>query len=197
MTVARRAGEAYVGLRRSHFVTGCLTNVVSSVEIDHQDANDTRFLPQLTARTAAIGFTVKEMTADCAYASNPNFDAVEAVGGTFYPMFKANATGKCGGSYETAFHLFSLQKEAYLAKYHVRSNVESTVSMVKRKFGDAVKAKGELAQKNEVYAKFVAHNICVLVAEMYNLGIVPVLCPRTACTETGDDASILRCPGGF
>ena len=34
-----------------------------------------------------------------------------------------------------------------------------------------VKAKNELAQKNETYAKFVAHNLVVLVAEMYATGI--------------------------
>lgn len=187
--------KVYAKWVKAHFVTGCLTNCVTCVDIDHQDANDSPFLPPLTKRTAELGFTVKEMSADCAYASNPNFAMVEAVGGTFYPMFKANATGACGGSYEKAFHLFSLQKEAYMQKYHVRSNVESTVSMVKRKFGDSVKAKGELAQKNEVYAKFVCHNVCVLVAEMYNLGIVPVLCPRTACIETADPASILQFRG--
>jgi transposase len=166
------------------------------VEIDHQDANDSPFLPPLTKRTAEIGFTIGTMTADCAYASNVNFAAVESVGGEFVPMFKSNATGACGGSFQKAFHLFSLQKEEYLKRYHVRSNVESTVSMIKRKFGDSVKAKTELAQKNEVYAKFVCHNVCVLIAEMYNLGIVPMLCPKSAsCTETGEPASILRFPG--
>lgn len=187
--------KKYARFVKAHFATGCLTNVVTCVEIDHQDANDSPFLPPLTKRTAEIGFTVKEMTADCAYASNVNFAAVEGVGGTFYPMFKVNATGKCGGSFEKAFHLFSLQKDEYLAKYHVRSNIEATVAMVKKKFGDSVKAKNELAQRNEVYAKFVCHNISVLIAEMYNLGIVPKLCPKTSCTETAPAAPILRFPG--
>jgi transposase len=187
--------KVYAKWVKAHFVTGCLTNVVTSVEIDHQDANDSPFLPPLTKRTAEVGFTIKEMTADCAYASNVNFAAVEGIGGTFIPMFKANATGKAGGSFEKAFHLFSLQKDEYLKRYHVRSNIESTVSMVKRKFADSVKAKNELAQKNEVYAKFVCHNVCVLIAEMYNLGIVPVLCPKTGCTETYESAPILRFPG--
>jgi transposase len=186
--------KKYARFVKAHFTTGCRTNVVTSVDIDHQDANDSPFLPALTQRTAEIGFTVKEMSADCAYASNVNFAAVEGVGGTFYPMFKANATGACGGSFEKAFHLFSLEKEAYLKKYHVRSNVESTVSMVKRKFGDGVKAKTERAQKNEVYAKFVCHNLCVLIQEMYVLGIAPNLCPKTACTKTDEPARILRFP---
>jgi transposase len=165
--------KKYARFVKAHFATGCLTNVVTSVDIDHQDANDSPFLPPLVKKTAELGFNMKEVTGDCAYASNQNFNAVDAVGGTFYPMFKANATGACGGLFEKAFHTFSLNKEAYLSHYHVRSNVESTVSMIKRKFGDGVKAKNELAQKNEVFAKFVCHNICVLIQEMYVQGIDP------------------------
>jgi hypothetical protein len=53
--------------------------------------------------------------------------------------------------------------------------VESTFSMVKRKFGDAVRSKTDTAQKNEVLAKFVAHNVCCLISAWYELGIVPIL----------------------
>ena len=146
-------------------------------------------IPPMTKRTAEIGFTIKEMSADCAYASNVNFAAVEATGGKFYPMFKKNATGWSGGAFEKAFHAFGLNKEEYLKHYHKRSNVESTVSMVKRKFGDSVKAKNELAQKNEVYAKFVCYNLCVLIQEMYVIGIEPMF-----CTKTESPAQILQFP---
>lgn len=181
--------KQYAKWVKAHFATGTFTNIVTSVEIDHQDANDSPFLPPLTARTAEIGFTIKEMTADCAYASNANFAAVEATGGQFYPMFKKNATGWSGGAFEKAFHYFGLHKDEYLAHYHKRSNVESTVSMVKHKFGDSVRAKNDLAQKNEVYAKFVCHNLCVLIQEMYVLGIAP-----TFCTKTQESAQILPFP---
>lgn len=60
--------------------------------------------------------------------------------------------------------------------------------MVKRKFGEAVKAKNELAQKNEVYAKFVCHNLCVLVAEMYALGIAPAF-------GAGEGRAVIPFPG--
>ncbi len=144
----------------------------------------------MTARTAEIGFSIKEMSADCAYGSNVNFTAVEATGGTFYPMFKANTTGACGGSFQKAFHYFGLNKEEYLTHYHKRSNVESTVSMIKRKFGDAVKSKNDLAQKNEVYAKFVCHNLCVLIQEMYVIGIDP-----TFCGNSRNEMASLKFPG--
>lgn len=131
------------------------------------------FCAPLVHKTAAQGFTIDEVSADKAYPSAANFEAVESHGGEFFPMFKSNATGAVGGAYEKAYHTFCLRRDDYLARYHLRSNVESTVSMVKRKFGDAVKAKNDVAQKNEVYAKFIAHNVCVLIAEMYALGIDP------------------------
>jgi hypothetical protein len=65
--------------------------------------------------------------------------------------------------------------------------------MVKRKFGDTVKSKNELAQKNEVYAKFVCHNLCVLIAEMYSLGIEAMF-PPSAETEPAGCRDILRFP---
>lgn len=46
--------------------------------------------------------------------------------------------------------------------------------MVKAKFGDSVRAKTDLAMANEVYAKFVAHNI----QSMYELGINPSFCTK-------------------
>lgn len=57
--------------------------------------------------------------------------------------------------------------------YHKRSNVESAFNMVKMKFGDKLKSKNRLAQQNELLCKFIAHNIVVLIHEMYELGIVP------------------------
>jgi hypothetical protein len=45
---------------------------------------------------------------------------------------------------------------------HKHSNVESTFSMMKRKFGDSIRSKTD------------AHNLVVLIHEMYELGIDPV-----------------------
>jgi len=61
-----------------------------------------------------------------------------------------------------------------LAHYHQRSNVETTVMMIKTKFGDAVRSKSDVAAKNEVLAKVLCHNICCLISAIYELGIDPV-----------------------
>lgn len=161
----------YAAWVKAHAIVGVRTNVVTAAEI--HDGGDAPMLPGLVQATAKT-FTVREVSADKAYASVDNFGAVDGVGGTLYAAFKANATGAAGGLFEKAFHLFSLNKDEYLAHYHKRSNVESTFSMVKRVLGDSVRAKTELAMKNEVLAKFVCHNIRCVVSAIYELGINPV-----------------------
>jgi hypothetical protein len=43
--------------------------------------------------------------------------------------------------------------------------------MMKARFGDTLYSKSHEAQVNEVLAKVVAHNLCVLVQAHYELGI--------------------------
>ena len=51
--------------------------------------------------------------------------------------------------YAKMFHFFSLNRDEFLRHYHKRSNVESTFSMIKAKFGDSVRSKTDVAMKNE------------------------------------------------
>jgi transposase len=74
------------------------------------------------------------------------------------------------------WHFFQFNREDFLAHYHKRSNIESTVMMVKSKFGDSVRSKSDIAAKNEVLCKILCHNICCLISAMYELGIDPQLC---------------------
>jgi transposase len=61
-------------------------------------------------------------------------DVIAAVGGAPFISFKGNATGGAGGTFQQMFHYFMFRKEEFLQHYHKRSNVESTFSMMKRKF---------------------------------------------------------------
>ena len=93
------------------------------------------------------------------------------------------------------FHYFQFKKEEYLKHYHLRSNVESTFSMVKRKFGDSVRSKTETAMVNEVLCKFVCHNLCCLIQEECELGIDPIFWPQEkAAPDGGQD--VVRFPAG-
>jgi Transposase DDE domain/SWIM zinc finger len=165
-----------------HLMCGVKTNIVTAVEILDKNAADSPLLPQLVEDTAE-GFTVKEVCADKAYGSAENYDAVAALGATLYAPFKSNATGAVGGIFQKMFHFFSFKREEFLRHYHQRSNVESTFSMIKRKFGDSVRSKGDTAMKNEVLCKIVCHNICCLISAWYELGIEPILGTATNGSE--------------
>jgi hypothetical protein len=52
-------------------------------------------------------------------------------------------------------------------------NVETAFSMIKAKFGDAVRSKSHVGQLNEVLCKVLCHNICVIIQGIYEFGITP------------------------
>jgi transposase len=156
---------------KAHFCTGVKTNVITAVEIHGKDAGDSPELPELVAKTSANGWDMKEVSADKGYSGKDAHDAIAKAGATPYIMFKANATGAVGGLFQKMYGYFQFKKDEFLAHYHQRSNVESTVMMVKTKFGDAVRSKSEVAAKNEVLCKILCHNICCLISAFYELGI--------------------------
>lgn len=45
--------------------------------------------------------------------------------------------------------------------------------MVKAKFGDSIRSKVWEGQVNEILLKVLCHNICCLIAAIYELGINP------------------------
>ena len=152
---------------------GVKTNVVTAVEVDERYAGDSpRFAPLVKATAEA--FTIREVSADTAYSSYENNDLVAELGGTPYLAFKANANPKHTGMYERMFHLYSFKRDEFLSHYHKRSNVETTFSMIKAKFGDHVRSKTDTAMVNEALAKVLCHNICCVIQSMYELGINPV-----------------------
>jgi transposase len=163
--------------------------VVTAVRILDQNAGDAPQFVPLVKETRHY-FTVSEVSADKAYASLENFEAVADCGGQAFIAFKSNASGAIGGEFEKAFHYFKFEQEKYMAHYHKRSNVESTFSAVKRKFGDAVMGKTDTAMTNEVLCKFLCHNLTCLIQEQETLGIAPIFWND----EAPADPDILRLP---
>ena len=164
--------RAEISWVKAHVCCGTRTNVIAAAEVLHKDTADSPRLPPLVEATARA-FNVKEVVADKAYPSTANYEAVDRIGATLYAPFRAGTTGGIGGLFGKAFHYFNLHREEFLEHYHRRSMVESTFSMVKRKFGDSVKAKSDTAMRNEVLAKFVCHNICCVVSAIHERGIDP------------------------
>ena len=170
-----------------HAMVGVKTNVITSCKITGAEGADSPQLPELVQKSAEQ-FDVQEVSADKAYAALVNFDAVNECGAQFYPQFKKNATGGMGGAYQKAFQLMCLNREDYLKHYHKRSNVESTFSALKRKFGESLRSKTNLAMTNELLAKVVCYNITCVIHEMYALGIDPEFIVKPRCTTNVEPA---------
>lgn len=158
---------------KCHLICGVKTNIVTSVEIRGRNANDSTVLPNLVNSTAQ-NFQMSEVSADKGYATRRNAETIASVGADPYISFASHHIGAGGGKWEQMFHYFQFRRAEFLQHYHKRSNVESTFSMMKRKFGDGLRSKTDIAMTNEALCKILCHNLVVLIHEMYELGIEPV-----------------------
>lgn len=125
---------------------------------------DCPLLPELLKQTAQR-FKVKEVSLDKAYLSVSNLDAIDKIGAVPFIPFKSNSVGMASKSalWRRMWCHFSLKSEDFLAHYHRRSNVESTMHMIKSKWGGSVRSKLPTAQMNEVLCKVLCHNLVCLV----------------------------------
>jgi transposase len=173
-----------------HLCCGTKTNVVTAVRILDKDAADSpQFVPLV--RETKRHFHISEVSADKAYGSLENFEEVAKCNGQAYIAFKSNHTGAVGGQFEKAFHYFQFKNEEYMQHYHKRSNVESTFSAIKRKFGDSIRSRTEVAMVNECLCKILCHNICCLIQEQCELGIEPIFW-KDEKREANEEGGYLR-----
>jgi transposase len=179
---------------KAHLCCGTKTNVVTAVVIGDKNLGDCPQLPALTDKTKEH-FTVREMSADKAYLSADNLALLDLRGVAPYIPFKANSVLGNTPLWDKMFHYFNLHREEFLAHYHKRSNVESTFSMIKRKFGDAVRSRTDVSMKNEALAKIVGHNLCCVIQEWYELGIDPTDWGLSARKSDEEPVAILKFPG--
>ncbi|MBV9467861.1 MAG: transposase [Abitibacteriaceae bacterium] len=165
---------------RLHLMCGIKTNVVTSVEVSGRYEHDSPYLAPLVDATAQ-NFTMQEVSADKAYLSAKNMHTITKHKAVPYIPFKTNSTGEGhskGNKVGTGDDLFlfmwryyTFHTDQFLEHYHKRSNVESTFSMIKAKFGDALRSKTEVARTNEALCKVLCHNICCVIQSINELGI--------------------------
>lgn len=159
---------------KAHICCGVKTNVITAIEVTHAHASDHKYFEQLVEATSQ-NFVIDSVAADKAYSSYRNTQFVFSKAGMPYIDFKGNAkahrTSPAG--WRRMFHYYSYNKEEFMRRYHRRSNVETTFSMMKAKFGEKVRSKTPVAQKNEVLCKALCHNIACLIQSMFELGVQP------------------------
>ena len=178
---------------KTHIMCGVKTNVVTAVSVSEKEASDTVVLPSLldTTRNA---FDVQEVSADKGYLSYKNARYVANAGATPFIAFKQNSgpgdSRKEGiaktKAWREMYHYFMYRRDDFLAHYHKRSNVETTFSMIKRKFGDSLRSKTGTAMVNEALCKILCHNLVVLIHEMFELRIEPMFLPNETVTAQRD-----------
>jgi Transposase DDE domain len=175
-----------------HLMCGVKTNIVTAVVIGDKNANDSPMLPALV-ETTSENFSPQEISADKAYGSFRNYDAISEAGATPYIPFKENRNENTkprthlkselwgfkirdekktkNALWNKMYHYFRFQQDDFMEHYHKRSNVETVFSMIKGKFGGNVRSKTDVAMVNECLCKIICHNICVLIQEIHELGI--------------------------
>lgn len=163
---------------------GTATNVVTSAKVSSEA--DCPVLPELL-RSTAKRFRMAEVSADKAYLSKENLEAIDAVGAVPFIPFKINSVGMTSKSqhWRRMWAHFALKSDDFLQRYHRRSNVESTMWMLKSKLGGAVRSKLPTAQINEVLCKVLCHNLTCIVHAISECGIeVSFSSPRRPLVQT-------------
>lgn len=151
---------------------GVKTNVITHIEVTDGYLHDIHMFETLILNTKK-NFTMKEVYADKGYFSEKNLGIAMRNG--VIPFIPFRKTSKKVSSnmliWKVMFQFFKEHKEEFMKHYHQRSNVESVFSMMKRKFGGYIRSKSDIGRDNEVLCKALCHNICVLIQEMFELGI--------------------------
>jgi transposase len=173
-----------------HIMCGVSTHVVTSVEVSGRDDHDYKFFQPLVEATAQ-NFKMREVSADKGYIGLSNLRLVVDNGAQPFIPFKSHTTDGFRrrdktGLWKRLFHFFKYNQDEFARHYHKRSNVETAFSMIKRKFGERLRTKTDVAQLNEVLCKILCHNLCCVIQSMYELGVEP-----TFGSETSFDSNVV------
>ncbi len=167
-----------------HLTTGAVTHVVTVAKVSSE--GDCKRLPEQLQRTAQ-NFTIKQFSADKAYLTKKCVSAIAAVGAQPLIQFKKNSVNHPGeedwAAWNDMWAHFQLRRQAFLDAYHARSQVETTISMIKKKTGAFVRSKLPVAQANEIYCKVIAHNLACIVLAIAEFGI------ETPFTKAANDSA--------
>jgi Transposase DDE domain/SWIM zinc finger len=158
-----------------HALAGVKTHIIPVLEVTVGAANDCPLFPILLKRAAANGFQFKEVYADKAYQSRENFNTADVLEMLPFIPFKSNQTGKTAGSplYHKMFWFFQYKREEFDNHYGQRAQVESTFGALKQKLSETLVSRKFTSQQNEILCLAIAHNIMVLIRQMFEADILP------------------------
>lgn len=151
-----------------HAWCGTKTNIFVSAKITPSDVGDAPMLKEVIGNNT-LYFQMKQFVADKAYSSREILSFIEDMNMNPYIPFKKNANGKAKGFFiwKKMYNLFKTKNDEYMTIYHQRSNVETCFHMLKTRFGDRLLTKNLTANQNEILARILCHNLCVLIQETF------------------------------
>lgn len=164
------------GFLKANLMIGIRTHIVTAAIVSKGRVNECKGFLELIDKTAK-NFKINEVTGDAAYCSMYNIGRVIEHGGKPYLLFRSNATlfpqcrSKRSDAWMRSLYEFNKKKDYFMQKYHKRSNVEACFSMIKKKLNPNLRSKDELGQKNELLCNLVAHNLIILISEMFESGV--------------------------
>jgi transposase len=159
----------YRNYLKGHVLIGTKTNIICEAEVTPGNFSDVRQAPNLILK-ASKNFNIKEFSGDKAYSSRLIHRILYSLQAMPYIPFKHNAREPDEHSteiWDKCFLMFRDNKDEWEKHYHKRSNVETTFSMIKRRFGEHLLSKNYNAQRNELMMKFICHNIACLIQEIF------------------------------
>lgn len=158
--------------RKAHAVACCHTNAFISVEVTDANVHDSKMVEKAISDKIKY-FELEDFVADRAYSSKKILEFLKDLNLNPIIPFKKNVTGRARGSsiWKEMFRYFKDHPDEFYKRYHTRSNIETSFHMVKQKFGANLWTKTYEANVNEIKIKFLCHNICVLIQEIFENNI--------------------------
>src|SRR5262249_8117271 len=154
-----------------HIMCGTVTHAITSARVTSE--GDSPQLPALLVDTMKH-HDVREVSADKAYSSVDNHNALESFNVEAFIPYKVNAVVNPKAPVWSRHLLeFTLNQERFLAHYHRRSNVETVFHMMKARFGASVASRLPTARANEVLARCIAHNLVCVTRAIFIAGLAP------------------------
>jgi hypothetical protein len=161
--------------RKLSAIVGVRTHGILALEVTEGSANDSPQFPTLLRRGAEIGFRFKEVYADKAYQARENFRVAAEFDAIPFIPFKSNQTGQSRGAplYHKMFLFFQMNREEFDRHYGQRAQVECAFGAFKQKFSETLVSKTFTSQVNETLCLAIAHNITVLIHQMFEAKLMP------------------------
>ena len=158
-----------------HITTGCELHSVAAIDVKVEKGKD-NIIFRNHVDNVSKDFDIDVWSGDGVYLSRENCTAVEDAGGKPRFHLKKGLTKKPKGhpAWKSMLNFAEKNPEAYEKEYHTRSNVECTNSAKKRKFGDTVHCKKDIAKEQESHLTWCCYNYTVLSRAYFELGIEPI-----------------------